>query len=99
MIGHDDVIPYFGVGMYIVYGINTLVYYLSNHTWRKAGIIDSSENMAFFVRTYCDEIYALIIVVPLGSELMSVSHLTPSFNRCVSTNSSRLPRGCLVAFI
>ena len=74
MIGHDDVIPYFGVGMYIVYGINTLVYYLSNHTWRKAGIIDSSENMAFFVRTYCDEIYTPIIVVPLGSELMSVTH-------------------------
>ena len=33
-----------------------------------------TENMTLFVCTYCDEIYASIIIVPLGSELMPISH-------------------------
>lgn len=74
VVGHHYVIIYFRIGIMDRYGFQRLRYYLSEPTEMHFTINDPAEHMPFFMTTNRDEIYSVIVVMPLRSESVSVSH-------------------------
>ena len=74
VVGHHYVIIDFSIGIMNRYGFQSLQYYLSKFAEKHFPISDPAEHMPLFMTTNRDEIYSVIVVMPLRSESVSVSH-------------------------
>ncbi len=80
VVWHDNIIQYFYVLVMLGNTFYVIFYYFTQVGRNELGMNDSPECMTFFMGTDGDEINTIIVIVPFGSELMSVSHYNRSCN-------------------
>ncbi|MBD5305696.1 MAG: hypothetical protein HDS12_05350 [Bacteroides sp.] len=74
MIGHNYVINQLYIPIVFGNGSNIFFYNIAQLGREESRPYDPTEYMLLFVSTYSDKIQSTIIIVPVGTELMSFSH-------------------------